>query len=83
MISKKLQSDDICIKVYDPSNQQLIATYNNYSEASRKLGLTVKIVFHACMAKTRRFSPFLNKEVAIRASGVKKQNEKIKNESLS
>ena len=68
----KFGADDICIKVYDPTKQELIATYDNYAQAARKLGLTGKVVYTACINKTRRFSPFLNKEVAIRASGIKK-----------
>jgi hypothetical protein len=68
----KFGADDICVKVYDPSKQELIATYNNYTEAARKLGLTFKIVYAACISKKRRFSPFLNKEVAIRASAKNK-----------
>ena len=68
----KFGADDICVKVYDPNKQELLATYNNYTEAARKLGLTYKVVYAACTNRTRRFSPFLNKEVAIRASGIKK-----------
>lgn len=71
----KFGADDICIKVYDPSKQELIGTYANYTEAARKLGLTYKVVYAACMNKTRRFSPFLKKEVAIRAAGKKRINE--------
>ncbi len=68
----KFGADDISIKVYDPSKQELIATYNNYTEAARKLGLTYKVVYTACANKTRRFSPFLNKEVAIRVAAKQK-----------
>lgn len=68
----KYGADDICIKVYDPTKQELIATYPNYAQAAKKLGLTGRVVYTACMNKTRRFSPFLNKEVAIRAAGIKK-----------
>lgn len=64
-------ADDICIKVYDPIKKELIATYRNYTEAARKLGLTYKIVYVACANKTRRFSPILNKEVALRTSANK------------
>jgi hypothetical protein len=64
-------ADDICIKVYDPAKKELIATYRNYTEAARKLGLTYKIVYVACTNKTRRFSPILNKEVALRTSANK------------
>lgn len=62
---------DICIKVYDPAKKELIATYKTYTQAARKLGLTYKIVYLACVNKTRRFSPYLNKEVAIRLSSIK------------
>lgn len=68
----KFGADDLCIKVYDPTKQELIATYRNYTEAARKLGLTYKVVHAACLSKTRRFSPVLNKEVALRASAKEK-----------
>lgn len=70
----KIETNDICIKVYDPLTQELIATYDNHTEAARKLGLTYKMVYSASINKTRRFSPFLNKEVAIRIAGIKKEN---------
>lgn len=68
----KFGADDICIKVYDPNKKELIAIYNTYSEAAKRLGLTHRSVSSACLNKTRRFSPFLNKEVAIRASAKNK-----------
>lgn len=71
MMKEIFGADDICIKVYDPIKKELIATYSNYTEAARKLGLTYKIVYVACISKTRRFSPFLNKEVALRTSANK------------
>ena len=64
----KFGVDDICIKVYDPTNQQVIVTYDNYTEAARKLGLTYKLVYTGCTKKIRRFSPYLNKEVALRVA---------------
>ena len=60
-MNNKLDADDICIKVYDPLTQELIATYDNHTEAARKLGLTYKLVYSASINKKRRFSPFLNK----------------------
>ena len=72
----KFGADDICIKVYDPSKQELIAIYDNYAQASKKLGLSPKAVHAACRNKTRRFSPFLKKEVAMRASAKINNNEK-------
>jgi hypothetical protein len=67
----KFGANDICIKVYDPSKQELIAVYDNYTQAAKKLGLTYKVVFNATMTKKRRYSPFLDKEVAIRVAGKK------------
>lgn len=68
----KFGADDICIKVYDPEKKEVIARYNNYAEASKKLGLTSRAVQYACINKVRKYSPFLNKEVAIRTSSNKK-----------
>jgi hypothetical protein len=68
----KFGADDICIKVYDPEKKEMIAVYDNYAQAARKLGLTSKVVYAACTNKTRRFSPFLKKEVALRASAKEK-----------
>lgn len=64
--------DDICIKIYNPANQEVIATYKSYAEASKKLGLTHKVVRNAAHSKKRQHSPLLNKEVAIRVSSTKK-----------
>jgi hypothetical protein len=77
----KLNIDDICIKIYDPSKQQLLGTYNGYKAAAKVLGLSYRTVYTACANKTRRFSPFLKIEVAIRAAGIKKENNE--NSSLS
>jgi len=63
-----IETDDIYVKVYDPEKKKVIATYDSYAQAARKLGLTDKVIYNACANKTRRFSPFLNKEVAIRIS---------------
>jgi hypothetical protein len=60
--------DGTCIKVYDPAKQELIAVYQSYKEAGKYLGLSGKIVHDACVHKSRKFSPFLKKEVAIRIS---------------
>jgi hypothetical protein len=64
--------DNECIKIYDPAKQELIATFDRYKDASRFLGLSDKIVRGAITTKTRRFSPTLNKEVAIRLASKKK-----------
>ena len=64
--------EDECIKVYDPINKQLIATYDTYVMACKKLGLTHKSIKNATITKSRRFSPILNKEIAIRLASKNK-----------
>jgi hypothetical protein len=67
--------EDECIKVYDPVKKECIAVYDNYFKAEKALGLTAKVLRGAARSKTRRFSPFLNKEIAIRVAA-KEKNEK-------
>lgn len=62
----QLGSENECIKIYDPSKQELIATYDTYNKAERATGITIKVLKIAARTKTRRFSPVLQKEVAIR-----------------
>lgn len=63
---RNLGQEDICYKVYDPIEKKLIVSYNTCRETSDKLGLSQTVVRSAAVNKTRRFSPVLNKEVAIR-----------------
>ena len=65
-------NEDECIKVYDPSKQELLRTFDNYRQASAYLGISHKVLRNATRSKTRRFSPILNIEVAVR---VKKKTE--------
>lgn len=58
--------DDLCIKVFDPETKTLIAIYENYKEAGKKLGIDMKMVYTGCTSKTKRFSSKLNKKVALR-----------------
>jgi hypothetical protein len=60
--------EDTCIKVYDPTNQEMIRMFTTYTRAANGLGLTTSVVTNACTDKKRRFSPVLNKEIAIRLS---------------
>lgn len=69
---RAFNNDDIYIKVYDPEKQELIGTYTSYKEAAKVLGMTYKNVYSGCATKKRRYSPYLRKEVAIRAAGIKK-----------
>lgn len=65
--------DGLCIKVYDPSKQEVIGTYRTYGEASKKLGLPAKILREASITKTRRYCKRLNMEIAIRVSSIDKK----------
>lgn len=64
--------ENVHVKIYDPSKQELIATCKNFVEASKILGISSKILREAADYKTRRFSPKLNMEIAIRVSSNKK-----------
>ena len=71
VISSHIGTEDECIKVYDPAKQELLKVFDTYGEVSRYTGLTQKILRNAAISKTRRFSPYLNKEIALRI-GLKK-----------
>lgn len=62
----QLGMEDECIKVYDVEKKELIGTYDTYVKAEKATGLNVKVLKGAVVAKTRRFSKLLNKEIAIR-----------------
>jgi len=64
--------EDECIKIYDVEKKELIGTYATYSKAERATGLTSKVLRGAAISKTRRFSPFLKKEIAIRVAAKEK-----------
>jgi hypothetical protein len=68
MNPNKFGYEDECIKIYDPSKKECIAVYDNFGKAERGLGITSKVLRIAAKSKTRRFSPFLNKEIAVRVS---------------
>ena len=71
----KIEASNECIKVYDPSKQEQIGAFATYGKAEKFLGISSKIIKNAVVSKTRRFSPFLNKEVAIRM-GAKTEKDK-------
>lgn len=64
-------ADDVCIKVYDPSKKELISAYDTYTEASQKTGISTRVIRIAIRSKTRRYSPLLKKEVALRLASKK------------
>jgi hypothetical protein len=67
-----LMAKDEYLKIYDPSKQELIKECDTYVDAEVFTGISNKILRNAAVHKTRRFSPFLNKEIAIRVATRKK-----------
>jgi hypothetical protein len=67
-----LMAQDEYLKIYDPSKQEVIKECNTYVDAEVYTGIPNKILRNAAVHKTRRFSPFLNKEIAIRVAVKKK-----------
>lgn len=68
MKSNQFDYSNDCIKVYDPIKKECIATYNSYYIAEKVLGLNADVIKVVARTKTRKFSPFLNKEIAVRIS---------------
>lgn len=67
-----LMAKDQYLKIYDPAKQELIKECNTYVDAEIFTGIPNKKLRDAAIHKTRRFSPFLNKEIAIRIATKKK-----------
>lgn len=67
-----LMAQDEYLKIYDPSKQELIKECDTYVDAEVFTGIPNKKLRDAAVHKTRRFSPFLNKEIAIRVATRKK-----------
>jgi hypothetical protein len=65
-ISANQVYDDTCIKIYDPSQQKLIAVFENFKRAGVKLGVTPAAMQHACARRGRTFSKLLQIEIAPR-----------------
>ena len=67
-----LMAQDEYLKIYDPSKQEVIKECDTYVDAEVYTGIPNKILRNAAVHKTRRYSPFLNKEIAIRVAVKKK-----------
>ena len=67
-----LMAQDEYLKIYDPLKQEVIKECDTYVDAEIFTGIHNKILRNAATHKTRRFSPFLNKEIAIRIATKKK-----------
>jgi hypothetical protein len=64
--------EDECIKIYDVEKKEMIAVFPTYSKAERAIGISSKIIRNAGISKKRKFSPVLNKEIAIRIAAKEK-----------
>ena len=67
-----LMAQDEYLKIYDPSKQEVIKECNTYVDAEVYTGIPNKILRNAAVHKTRRYSPFLKMEIAIRVAVRKK-----------
>lgn len=69
MITKGLDIfgfDDLEVRVYDPQTKTIIKKFETINKAANQLGLTVPMVRLACSTRKRKYSPSLDKEVALR-----------------
>jgi hypothetical protein len=67
-----LMAQDEYLKIYDPSKQEVIKECDTYVDAEVYTGIPNKILRNAAVHKTRRYSPFLKMEIAIRVAVKKK-----------
>lgn len=68
--------EDMCIKIYNPENKQLIGVFKNFAKAANKLGVHITILSRKCGNKERLFSPSLNIEVACRLNKITEEDLK-------
>lgn len=69
MITKGLDIfgfDDLEVRVYDPQTKTMIKKFETINKAANQLGMTVCAVRLGCSTKKRKYSPSLQKEVALR-----------------
>ena len=60
--------EDECIKVYNPTKQEVLRVFDTYGQAAKYLGISDNTIKTAALTKKRKFSPNLNMEVAIRVT---------------
>lgn len=58
--------EDLEIRVYDPQTKKVLNRFDNYNRAGYVLGISPRAVKNACETKTRRHSPTLKMDVALR-----------------
>lgn len=58
--------DDLEVRAYDPATKTIVKRFVSYKRAGYELGLDPNVVRDACLAKKRKYSPNLDKEVALR-----------------
>lgn len=58
--------DDLEVRAYDPATKTVIKRFKSYKRAGYELGLNPDVVRDACLGKKRKYSPTLDKEIALR-----------------
>jgi len=58
--------DDMEIRIYDPATKTVIKRFSTAKRAGYELGIPADSVRDGFMTKKRKYSPILDKEVAIR-----------------
>lgn len=64
--------DDLEIRVYNPETKEVVDKFDNFNRAGYVLGISPRSVREACISKTRRYSPRIGIDVAIRLVNKKK-----------
>ena len=73
---------DICIKVYNPENKELIAVYPTMKMAAYRLGISSTTLITKCDRRIRVFSPTLNLTVACRYATTKETDKELIEKTL-
>ncbi len=65
--------DNLCVKVYDPEKQKLIAVYDTFKKASARLGVSAELIHKKVTSKRRLYSPVFDLTVAVRMGAKTKE----------
>lgn len=58
--------EDLEVRVYNPETKEVVNKFDNFNRAGYILGISPRAVREACINKTRRYSPALKMDVALR-----------------
>jgi hypothetical protein len=70
-------TDNLCIKVYDPVNQKIIAVFDTYKKASARLGVSAELIHRKVTSKRRLYSPKYGLDVAVRIGQKTKEMDEL------